>query len=1314
MSSQDEKGTALAAVACALRLLAAGVLAGLLLALLDLLRLAPREPEEFEALALLLRRLLVLGLVLGLSLALLRAGLVVGRRLLAFAGRRRDLLLCLLGVMATAPLLVELSDRLLSGRGVSQLPSIEFLRAIGPFLLGSLLFALIRGVVVLHDLDRRRGPLFAMLSATGSILVAVAADRADARLFVGLYPELHLVLLAFAAFSAAAAFSLLLRLLPRRALVSVAVIVLALGAGFADRDQRADAQTRYLLFRKTLQGGRVLGLWQGLELETAGVESGIRADASFAAARREAGGRALALRAALDREYGDRRPRHLLWITLDTLRRDALGCYGAERDTSPAIDRLAELSVVFDRHWAQFPITSFSFQSTFFSRYPSATPLYRRMMELPDDPAGSLSFAARLGRAGFRTVSIPAVSSRALEHPAYAALGEGFAEIDPGGRPDRSFDAATQVALAEQVLDTLGDERLFLWLHLMDPHHGYRSHDEHPFGDTKRDRYDSEIAFADAAIGRLLARLRELGLDDQTLIVVNSDHGEAFGEHGTYFHGTTLYEEQIAVPAIIHLPGGPADRVARPTGNIDLVPTLHDLLGVATDAPMQGRSLAGHFIRAADPSLLPEPFAFAEIPDAIEEMAPANRDRQAIVFGRHKLIANRRDDFVELYDLRDDPGETFNLAARRPDLVDRLLGMIRVIRQESELVNVPLDQRPDEVHYAALRETLAAGPIPTRSRLLGENIRDDDPRMRAIVRERLADPAEHELIKLAIVDRAADLDGVDLLPAMRELIAEGRAIGTVAAVLDLWRRRALPLEGADRELVAAALLRHPQIGWRAARLLASRGDARSRIQLEPALTLGDDRTRFESACGLGFLGDAAAAPVLRAGLMRQVGEPELCAEAIRALARLGDRDAFPKVIALVRDRYRHHLIKEAALEYFDALEGDLALCGLSRMATGWDPAIGREIRARLLRRVGPERTEAIAAAALAMSDLGDLVEQGRLDQAVETCSTAADLLGSPEAALVCRLLEAGFLRAGDREEEIDLAAWFPESAAMPLAWRRYAEGLRSREDDPPLRLALLELEPTRPGPAPRDSEIFVRARIRNDGGGLVPGGWLPDAPIFRVAAEGVEQGAQVFPSRLALPGLAPGQTTDLLLRIAVPSSGDRVRLRLIAEGAAAIEEVFAAPAELRIAGSSEGGLDPRDLRFDGRRILAEWEPNPAFREGVLLPDGRVAYLARALDPILESPLLEDCGAPIEVEVRFRCESTDPERRTELEYFWRYPGQEYFLPQQSRAEPLELDGREQILRFVIEPVDGRSPRRIRLDFFQEPELVEIAGIRIRKL
>jgi arylsulfatase A-like enzyme len=188
------------------------------------------------------------------------------------------------------------------------------------------------------------------------------------------------------------------------------------------------------------------------------------------------------------------------------------------------------------------------------------------------------------------------------------------------------------------------------------------------FWNHVRRLYADEVRYVDAAVGRVLDALEAGGLAADTLVVITSDHGEEFLEHGNYYHGQSLYNELLHVPLILVGPGiPPGTQVADRVGTVDIVPTLEDHLDVDSDPGHPQRSLLP-FLREDAPRPAPREIAF--------QGTNHGEPRLAVVVGDLKLILHRVTRRTELYDLKADPLERRDLSALRPDLVEQLLARL--------------------------------------------------------------------------------------------------------------------------------------------------------------------------------------------------------------------------------------------------------------------------------------------------------------------------------------------------------------------------------------------------------------------------------------------------------------------------------------------------------------------------------------------------------------------------------------------------------------------------------------------------------------
>ena len=292
--------------------------------------------------------------------------------------------------------------------------------------------------------------------------------------------------------------------------------------------------------------------------------------------------------------------RNVILISLDTLRADRVGAYGAYRPTTPALDALARESVVFTDAWAVWPETSGSHMSLFTSRYPSE----HGVTSFISAPAPSLELLAeRLRREGYLT--------RAFTEDggvwAHAGFARGFSAYGERRSPDFVYrgEAAATFADAARWVESHVDRTFFLFVHTYQVHapysppEGYRdlfadiAAREPGDGGIPALAYDREVRFTDDQVGRFLDALRRLGLTERSIVIVTSDHGEEFGEHGGMGHGRTLHREVLQVPLIVWAPGllAPA-RVVTPASLLDVAPTVLELLDLGADPSHRGTSLA--------------------------------------------------------------------------------------------------------------------------------------------------------------------------------------------------------------------------------------------------------------------------------------------------------------------------------------------------------------------------------------------------------------------------------------------------------------------------------------------------------------------------------------------------------------------------------------------------------------------------------------------------------------------------------------------------------------------------------------------------
>ena len=380
-------------------------------------------------------------------------------------------------------------------------------------------------------------------------------------------------------------------------------------------------------------------------------------------------------------------PRHLVLVTIDTLRADHLGCYGNRQVETLHLDRLAREGALALDMSVQVPLTRPSHVTIFTGLYPAEHGIRDNVSPAlaPEVP----TLATRLKGAGFDTAAF--VSSVVLSRQSGLARGfDTYSDRFDVGADDARFlntiqrrgDGPTSEAIA--WIEKPRTSRFFLWLHLYDPHDPYEPPE--PFASRYADRpYDGEVAFADELVGRLEAALDRLGLGPDTLLVVTSDHGEGLGDHGEAVHGYFVYESTLAVPLLLRGPGVVAGtRLAVTARSVDLFPTVLDLLGLA---PGEGTRLSGRSLAAA----LRGGAAPSNEPTYAESLTPLLHfgwsDLRALRDGRWKYIQAPR---PELYDLRDDPKEAHDLALALPTRAEALRAALsRRLEAERQTAQAP-------------------------------------------------------------------------------------------------------------------------------------------------------------------------------------------------------------------------------------------------------------------------------------------------------------------------------------------------------------------------------------------------------------------------------------------------------------------------------------------------------------------------------------------------------------------------------------------------------------------------------------------------
>ncbi len=501
------------------------------------------------------------------------------------------------------------------------------------------------------------------------------------------------------------------------------------------------------------------------------------------------------------------RGQNVLLVTIDTLRHDRLGCYGDAQALTPVLDRLARSARRFERAYAHNVVTLPSHCNILSGRYPVAHGVHDNAGDrLPRDVE---TLATLLNMAGYRTGAF--VSAFPLD--ARFGLARGFDEYDDRlGSSEAAFRIAerpgSETVAAARRFVAANASPWFAWVHVYEPHAPYAP----PAPLAARfasDPYRGEVAAADAALAPLLNPILDQGAAARTVVIVTADHGEALGEHGERTHGVFAYDATLRVPLLLYAPGvvaaGVDTRLAR---HVDLLPTVADLLGLATPAGLPGRSL----LRSVPAD-----------PDSYFEALTASRNRGWAPL--HGLVAGGLKYFDlperELYDLARDPGETDNRIASGD--VERL------------------QQRLDRERAGERAAEPQAESVETRERLAS---------LGYVVAPRASSPGAPDPKRMiwfesaldAVIEREQSGDSRGALALAEALLARAPATPLALQYAGYFRRADGDLAGAARALEQAFAMApsDPQIAALAGQYLTEAGRAAEAAQLlEPLAARAD-------------------------------------------------------------------------------------------------------------------------------------------------------------------------------------------------------------------------------------------------------------------------------------------------------------------------------------------------------------------------------------------------------------------------------------------------------------------------------------------
>ena len=397
----------------------------------------------------------------------------------------------------------------------------------------------------------------------------------------------------------------------------------------------------------------------------------------------------------------------IILISLDTLRADHLGIYGYHRNTSPFIDSFAKESIVFEHAVVQSPWTLPSHMSIMTSLYPYFHGIKKASERLADE---HVTLAELLREGGYRTA---AFVDRGWMRAVFG-FNQGFDIYD-----DRGIGIAQILPKVKKWLDKNKSNPFFLFIHCYDIHHPYNPpppynnifHDfiytGHFIPNDKNLKaaqrnelkvndedlrhiialYDGGIRYTDKEIGEFLSYLRNSGLEDQSLIIITSDHGEEFKEHGSFLHRQLYYRPNLNVPLIMRIPNHPKNeiRIEELVQSIDLLPTILEIAELPPHPKTQGRSLLPlikRYKNFLNRSLWKVFHPFKKDSNtSFAEYGTHNWENPyySIIADDYQMIYRLKSQSIQLFNLKADSLAKNNIAKDHDDISERLLSQLKEI-----------------------------------------------------------------------------------------------------------------------------------------------------------------------------------------------------------------------------------------------------------------------------------------------------------------------------------------------------------------------------------------------------------------------------------------------------------------------------------------------------------------------------------------------------------------------------------------------------------------------------------------------------------
>jgi arylsulfatase A-like enzyme len=420
----------------------------------------------------------------------------------------------------------------------------------------------------------------------------------------------------------------------------------------------------------------------------------------------------------------------IILVCLDTLRADHLGSYGYSRDTSPSIDELAKDSVLFKNVYAQSPWTLPSHVSILYSLNSASHQVYYKYQKIDESLPSLTSYLKKNNFLTYAFTGGGFVSGIYGFSKGYDWYDEPVKGKHGQLRPDESGELFKYTS---DWIKKNKDKQFFLFLHTFQTHGPYdcpspwneafldeaakwkrlalrrylqKMGNSHSFSPEEIrniiDLYDGEIKYADETlIEPLISLLKELEIYDQTLLIITSDHGEEFADHGGWLHGSTLYDELIRVPLIIKFPGSQfkGKRINTICRTIDIMPTLLEFTSIEFKKDqLDGKSLRDLILeKEKDDRNFISDLAHSDLPDPCPALIATNDNKLKLIIDK----TSKGTDSIKLYDLSKDPKESTNILQKEIKSGRALLKLINdyyseKLRIQRKIETVYLDKELEE------------------------------------------------------------------------------------------------------------------------------------------------------------------------------------------------------------------------------------------------------------------------------------------------------------------------------------------------------------------------------------------------------------------------------------------------------------------------------------------------------------------------------------------------------------------------------------------------------------------------------------------